>query len=71
MVKYHLLVSVIKINDALMMTADRRDQPDNLYDWGVVDAQAALQYQQKGDVTGDDMVDKRHVIPAADIALAK
>jgi serine protease AprX len=65
----HPAWSPMQVREALMMTADRRDHPDNLYGYGLVDALKAIQYQQKGDVTGDDKVDETDVLAAAHIAL--
>jgi serine protease AprX len=59
----------VQVREALMMTADRHENPDNLYGWGLVNALAALHYQQKGDVTGDDIVNELDVFAAADLIL--
>jgi serine protease AprX len=59
----------MQVRDALMMTADRHDNPDNLYGWGLVNALAALNYRLKGDVTGDDVVNEQDVFAAADLIL--
>ena len=59
----------MQVREALMMTADRADNPDNLYGWGLVDALAALRYRQKGDVDGNDQLDENDVLMAGEIAL--
>ncbi len=59
----------MQVREALMMTADRADNPDNLYGWGLVNALSALKYRQKGDVDGNDVVDENDVIAAGKIAL--
>ncbi|NQU66543.1 MAG: S8 family serine peptidase, partial [Candidatus Marinimicrobia bacterium] len=46
------------IREALMMTADHADNPDNQYGWGVIDIMAAIDYfQLGGDVNEDDILD--------------
>jgi len=59
----------MQVREALMMTADRADHPDNLYGWGLVNALAALQYHQKGDVDGNDQYNLKDVELAARIAI--
>jgi hypothetical protein len=38
------------VREALMMTADRRDTPDNDYGWGIADVGTALYYHPEGDI---------------------
>jgi len=38
------------VREALMMTADRADTPDNHYGWGIMDVGRALNYHPEGDV---------------------
>jgi len=59
----------MQVREALMMTADRADNPDNLYGWGLVNALAALNYHQKGDVDGNDEYTLDDVLLAAKIAI--
>ena len=59
----------MQVREALMMTADRADNPDNLYGWGLIDALAALRYRQKGDVNGNDQIDENDIFLAGEIAL--
>ena len=49
----------MQVREALMMTADRAENPDNLYGWGIIDVLAAINYepsQIKGDVNGDNEI---------------
>ena len=46
------------IREALMMTANNVDNPDNQYGWGVIDIMAAIDYFSiAGDVNNDDVLD--------------
>lgn len=46
------------IREALMMTADNVDNPDNQYGWGVIDIMAAIDYfSVSGDVNNDAVLD--------------
>ena len=38
------------VREALMMTADRRDEPDIDYGWGIADVGTALYYHPEGDI---------------------
>ena len=38
------------VREALMMTADRSDTPDNHYGWGILDVGRALNYHPEGDI---------------------
>ena len=38
------------VRQALMMTADRSETPDNAYGWGIIDAGRALYYHPDGDI---------------------
>ena len=59
----------MQVRQALISTADRATQPDNLYGYGLVDAAAAIEYRQDGDVNGDDCRDLADLLSAAEIAL--
>ena len=59
----------VQLREALMETADRADNPDNLYGWGIVDAYAALHYLQRGDINGDDEITINDVWSVAEIAM--
>jgi len=59
----------MQVREALMQTADRVDRPDNLYGWGLVNALKAIEYRQKGDVNGDDRIDSKDVLMAAQLLL--
>lgn len=41
------------VREALMMTADRSDDPDNDYGWGIADIGRALYYHPDGDIVFD------------------
>lgn len=41
------------VREALMMTADRADTPDNHYGWGILDLGRALTYHPEGDIVFD------------------
>lgn len=69
LVQAHPTWTPMQVREALMLTADRADNPDNLYGWGLVDALAALKYRQKGDVDGNDLIDDNDVVMAGKIAL--
>ncbi len=59
----------MQVREALMFTADKADNPDNLYGWGLVDALAAVEYRLKGDVNGDDEIDLADVKDIADLVM--
>jgi len=59
----------MQVRDALIQTASQADRPDNLYGWGLVDALKALEYRQKGDVNGDDKINAKDVLMAAQLLL--
>ncbi len=42
--------TLMMVREALMMTADRFDVPDNAYGWGIVDVGRALYYNPGGDI---------------------
>ncbi|MEE9553755.1 MAG: S8 family serine peptidase [candidate division Zixibacteria bacterium] len=54
------------VREALMMTADRGDDPDNHYGWGILDVGRALIYHPEGDVIIDH-VPLINVTPGEDI----
>ncbi|MCP4583120.1 MAG: S8 family peptidase, partial [candidate division Zixibacteria bacterium] len=41
------------VREALMMTADRVNDPDNIYGWGTVNVMKAILYHPEGDVVFD------------------
>ncbi|MBD3168559.1 MAG: S8 family serine peptidase [candidate division Zixibacteria bacterium] len=41
------------VREAMMMTADRYDNPDNQYGWGTLNAMKAIQYSPEGDLEFD------------------
>jgi len=45
------------VREALMMTADRSDDPDNDYGWGIADVGRALYYHPEGDMVFDHRPD--------------
>lgn len=45
------------VREALMMTADRSDEPDNDYGWGIADVGRALYYHPEGDIVFDHKPD--------------
>ncbi len=45
------------VREALMMTADRSDGPDNDYGWGIADVGRALYYNPEGDMVFDHRPD--------------
>ncbi len=45
------------VREALMMTADRSDGPDNDYGWGIADVGRALYYHPEGDIVFDHKPD--------------
>lgn len=57
----------MQVREALINTASRADNPDNLYGWGLVDALAAIEYQLRGDVNGDDCIDEQDVSLTANL----
>ena len=62
----------MQVREALMMTADRAENPDNLYGWGIIDVLAAINYepsQIKGDVNGDGNVNVLDALMAANIII--
>lgn len=57
----------MQVREAMMMTADNADSPDNNYGWGIVDTWAALNYSYAppytpGDANGDDNVSISDVV---------
>lgn len=50
------------VREALMMTADNADNPNNTYGWGVVNAAKAIYYHPEGDIVFD-MVPLPYVAP--------
>ncbi len=59
----------MQVREALLNTADRADQPDNLYGWGLVNAAAAVDYRLNGDIDHNDRVDRQDALAAADMWL--
>ncbi len=60
----------MQVREALMQTADRAHSPDNNYGWGLVNALAALNYRQPGDVNGDDRLNHDDVYLMAQFILS-
>ena len=60
----------MQVREALMETADRAENPDNLYGWGIIDVLAAINYdpsQIKYDVNGDGHVNVLDALMTANI----
>ncbi len=43
----------MQVREALMMTADNFDNPDNYYGWGIANTMKAIQYDPEGDIAFD------------------
>ncbi|MBN2000641.1 S8 family serine peptidase, partial [candidate division KSB1 bacterium] len=71
LVEAHPFWSPMQLREALINTADRSGQPDNLYGWGLVNALAAIEYRLTGDINDDDRVDRNDALLAADIWLGR
>ncbi|MBN2410071.1 S8 family serine peptidase [candidate division KSB1 bacterium] len=65
----HPLWTPMQVKEALTQTATQADSPDNLYGWGIIDAQKAVEYRQPGDVNGDDQINSKDVLMAARLLL--
>ncbi|MFQ6610118.1 MAG: S8 family serine peptidase, partial [Fidelibacterota bacterium] len=53
----------LQVREALMMTADNVENPDNQYGWGVIDVMAAINYfNATGDVNNDGILDILDVV---------
>ena len=52
--------TVMQVREAMMMTADNSETPDNTYGWGIIDVVAAINYSflefQKGDANNDEVI---------------
>lgn len=52
--------TVMQVREAMMMTADNAETPNNTYGWGIIDVLAAINYSffpfQKGDANNDEVI---------------
>jgi hypothetical protein len=56
-------VTPTQIRDALRLTASQASTPDNLLGWGIVNAEAALDWLNTTDVTADLVVSRNRLEP--------